>query len=126
MAEDAVEVTLAVQGAPDSDAAELDELTSQLRSRLLELDVDDVERARGGAIPEGARAVDPVTLGALVVTLAPAVLQAVVSLVETWTKHRRVGGVTLTIDGSTLELKEASQAEQDRLVELFVAQHSQR
>ena len=125
MRDGVVQLTLALEGGADSDARELDQLTAQLRDRLLELEVDDVDRVRSGEVPEGARSIDPLTLGALVVTLAPAVLQAVVSLVETWSRHRRVGAVKLTIDGRTLELGEASPEERQRLIQLFLADQAE-
>ena len=122
---ESVSVTLGVEGAADSDQQELDQLTAQLRSRLLELDVDDVEPLRGGDIPPGARPVDPITVGALVVTLVPPLLEAVVSLVRSWMEQRHVGGVTLTIGDATIDLKEASDEERARLVQMFVEQHQQ-
>jgi hypothetical protein len=42
---------LVLTGRQDVDREELDELTLQLRERLLELDVDDVEPNRSGDIP---------------------------------------------------------------------------
>jgi len=126
MRDEAVHLTLAVEGGADSDDEELDRLTAQLRERLLELDVQDVESVRSGEIPDGARPVDPMTVGALIVTLVPAVLQSVVALVETWSRNRRIGGVKLTIDGSSLELGEASAEQQQRLVQLFLDQHTER
>jgi hypothetical protein len=48
-------LTIAVEGAPDSDLDELARLTGQLRNQLLQLDVDNVELVRGGQSPPGSK-----------------------------------------------------------------------
>jgi hypothetical protein len=48
-------LTLAVAGGPDTDDAELAELTGQLRRRLLELEVESVEPLRSTKVPPGAK-----------------------------------------------------------------------
>jgi hypothetical protein len=119
-----VGVLLDEEGA---DAERLDALTGGLRQELLWLDVDDVRRAEGGPVPDGARAVDVAAIGALVVSLGSTAvgLKDVVTVVRGWLS--RGDGVKRTvkiqIDGDTLELSEVSAAEQDRLVALFVDRH---
>ncbi len=120
----AMELTVAIDGGEDSDEAEVDELTRQLRRQLLELDVDNVEALRDGDVPAGAKPVDPATLGALVVSLGPGVLQAVVGFIERWTKGRPVRSVKMTIDGDSIELSGATPEEQRDLLQLFVARHA--
>jgi len=71
-------MTVATEGGADSDAQEVERLTAQLRRSLLDLDVRAVERVRIDESPPGAEPADAVALGALAVTLVPAVLQAVV------------------------------------------------
>ena len=115
---------LAIEGAPDSDPVEVDQMTAQLRRRLLDLDVDDVEAVRSGEIPPGAKPVDPVTLGALVVTVGPPVLKAVVDLVGIWMQGRAVQTVRLTIGEESIELGSASAQERERLVDLFVSRNA--
>lgn len=118
-----MQVTLALGAADDIDAHEVAELTAQLRSRLLELDVDQVEAVRSGDIPDGARSADAITIGAMVVTLVPAMLHAVVALVESWSARHPVSGVKVTVDGDSIELTGATEEQQQRLVEQFVSQH---
>ncbi|MFF5303305.1 hypothetical protein ACFY5F_28425 [Streptomyces sp. NPDC013161] len=48
-------MTVALEGATDSDPVELDELTVQLRAELLELDVDRVDPVRVEGIPAGSK-----------------------------------------------------------------------
>ncbi len=123
MRDEAVELTLAIEGGEDGDVRELDELTTQLRRLLLDLDVHAVEPVRGTAVPEGARSVDPATIGALLVTLASPVLQQVVAFLDSWRKNRRVRNVTLTIGDDTIVLSDATAEEKQQLVDLFVARH---
>jgi hypothetical protein len=120
-----VRLQLSEDGA---DAERLDALTGYLREELLQLEVEDVERAQAGDVPPGARAMDAVALGGLVVSLGrtAAGLKEVVSAVRRWLSRgdgvRRT--VKIEIDGDTLELSEVSAAEQDRLVDLFVRRHA--
>lgn len=112
---------LVVSGETDVDQEELDELTTQLRQRLLELAVDDVRVGRSDeAVPKGAKPGEILAVGALAVTLAPAVLRPALRLVETWMQNRPVRTVRVEIDGRTLELGHATAEQQQRLVEAFI------
>jgi hypothetical protein len=57
-----VRLRLSEDGA---DAERLDVLTGYLRQELLQLDVEDVSRAREGDVPTGARAIDGICVGTL-------------------------------------------------------------
>jgi hypothetical protein len=119
-----ITIEIAEDGA---DADRIDTLTGYLRDALLELDVADVRRAPSGPPPPGTRAVDVAAVGALLVSLAGVTtgLNDVVTVVRGWLSRgsgvRR--SVKLTIDGDVLEIAEASRADQDRLIDLFVARH---
>jgi hypothetical protein len=115
-----------VSAGPAADAEELDELVGQLRRELLELDVESVDRARGGPAPSGARAVDVLALGTLLVSLVdPAtVLPAVVAAVEMWLRGRGQRSVKLELDGDVLEVTGLSSADQRRLVDGWLARHT--
>lgn len=111
---------LVVSGEADVDQAELDSLTSQLRQRLLELDVDDVRLGRSDeAAPEGAKPGELIAVGALAVSLAPVVLRPALRLIETWIQNRPVRAVTVDIDGRVLELGHASKEQQQQLLDLY-------
>jgi hypothetical protein len=120
-----IRLQLAEDGA---DAERLDALTGYLRRELLQLDVEEVSRVQAGDVPPGARAIDVLALGGLVVSLGRAAtgLQQVVAAIRRWLSSgdgiRRT--VKIEIDGDILELSEVSLAEQDRLVDLFVRRHS--
>ena len=126
MADPRTRLAVEVSAGPAADAEELDELVGQLRRELLELDVESVDRARGGPAPSGARAVDVLALGTLLVSLVdPAtVLPAVVAAVEMWLRGRGQRSVKLELDGDVLEVTGLSSADQRRLVDGWLARHT--
>ena len=111
-----------------ADAERLAVLTGYLRSELLQLDVEDVRALRAGESPPGARGFDAATVGALLIALGQSAegLQSVVSAVRDWLRRgdgpRRT--VRLELGGDALELSQASAADQERLIELFVRRHT--
>ena len=111
--------------APDADAEELDGATMQLRSELLELDVDDVERVPGAAPPPGARAIGAVLLGTLAVEASRGAIEAVVHTIKSWVSRGSASRtVKVTLDGDSIELTNVSDEDQQRLIESFVARHA--
>ena len=116
-------LTIAVERGPDSDLDELARLTGQLRSQLLQLDVENVELVRAGQAPPGSKVADPITIGALVVTLAPTALQGVIGLVQHWLKDRPVSSIKVTLGRDTLELTGASPEHVEQLTKAFMARH---
>ena len=116
---------LAEEGA---DADRLDVLTGFLRHELLQLDVKDVTKLPAAEPPPGARGLDAAAVGGLLVGLGSAAegLSAVISAIKAWlarggSAHRRV---RLEIGGDALELSDATAADQDRLIGLFLSRHS--
>jgi len=119
-------LTIAVQADPDTDDQELAEWTFRLRAELLDLDVEAVESATTGQAPADAKGIELLAIGALIVrfTLRPDVLQSVVAGVRSWVGRQRVCSVKLTLDGDSLEITGLRSAEQDRLVDLWIARHA--
>jgi hypothetical protein len=118
----AVHLALDEHGA---DAERLDQLTRLLAEELRQLDVQDVSRTTGPA-PAGTRALDAVTLNTLAVTLlGSGGLTALVTAARAWLGRGQQSprSVRLEVDGDVLELSGASDAEQDRLVSLFLSRH---
>lgn len=111
-----------------ADAERLAALTGYLRAELLQLDVEDVTAPQAGEAPPGARVVGVAAVGALLVALGQSAdgLRAVVSAIRDWLRRgegtRRT--VRLELDGDALELSQASAADQERLIELFVSRHA--
>jgi hypothetical protein len=78
-------IELAVEGG---DAAELDELSRQLRMEVGELDVNSVEQVSAGMAPPGTKAVDMAAIGQMAVTLAPAVIPPLFDLLKSWVERK--------------------------------------
>src|SRR3954451_15209994 len=108
----------------DSDSEEQDELTRGLRDELLQLDVTDVKRPAGAA-PEGARAIDAVALGTLLVTLSGDTLGVVAKTIQRWISRAGSRTVSMEIDGDKIDLKGVSAEDQQKLIEAFVARHAE-
>jgi hypothetical protein len=116
-------------GEDDADSARLAELAGYLRAELRELDVDDVTALPGREPPPGSRAFGAAEISGLLVMLGQSAdgLRSVVAAVTAWVGRgngtRRT--VRLELDGDALELSQASAADQERLVSLFVSRHSE-
>jgi hypothetical protein len=122
------ELALELETLPDTDSEELAALVQRLRAELLDLDVDRVEPLTAGEAPEGAKGVELLALGVLVVqfVLQPGVLTSIVDGVRSWLQRQSVRSVRLTLDGDSLEVTGVSSEEQDRLVELWIARNATR
>lgn len=126
MQDELVPIELRVGIAPGSDDEELAELTIRLRRQLLDLDVATVDRPQTGDAPIGAKGVDPIALGTLVVTLARSrgALTALAKVVQRWVASQHNRTVRLELDGDTIELTGASSRDQESLVELWINRHA--
>jgi hypothetical protein len=125
-----VDVTVVVAVDPEADPEAADRSVRRLRGEIAELDVESVRPVAAGAVPEGAKGgADVVTAGAVIVALSASggVLTGLVALVNDWlgrqsARHR----VSVTIDGDTIELDRASDAERQRLIDAYVRRHTAR
>ncbi|WP_405650798.1 hypothetical protein [Streptomyces sp. RK9] len=122
-----VDVLVAVAPDPDLDAEAGERAARQLRAEITELDIESVRAVAAGPLPDGAKGADAVTVGAVVVALSASggVLTALVETVRDWlgrsgARHR----VSVTIDGDTIELDRATDAERRDLVEAYLRRHS--
>lgn len=55
---------------------------------------------------------------------SPELLASIIAGVRSWLGRNRVRSVKLTLDGDALEVSGVSSAEQDRLIDLWVARHA--
>jgi hypothetical protein len=124
MSKPGIAVRLEVGLESDADAAELQVATSQLRSELLELDVDDVQAPSGGAAPPGARGVATGEIGTLLVAAGRAAIGPIVAAIQSWVARRASRSVKLTIDGDSIEVSNVSPEDQRELIESFLARHA--
>jgi hypothetical protein len=121
------ELALEVKTLPGTDGDDLARLIGRLRRELLDLDVDTVRPRTVGLSPEGAKSgVEMIALGGLVVQflMRQEVLTSIVDGVRSWLQRQSAQSVKLTLDGDSLEVTGLSSAEQDRLVEHWVARHA--
>src|SRR5277367_5300546 len=113
----------------DADAERLAVLTGYLRAELLRLDVvEEVSALPAGEPPPGARVFAVATVGALLIAFGQSFegLRSVVSVIRDWLSRGEGTGraVRLELGGDTLELSQASVADQERLIELFIRKHA--
>jgi hypothetical protein len=125
MLEGNLRVQISEEGAaPERVAA----LAGYLRAELLQLAVEDVTAIATAEPPPGARGSEISVVGGLLVTIGQAAdsLRSVVLAIMDWLKRGEETGrvVRLELDGDKLELSQASAADQERLIELFVSRHS--
>ncbi len=119
---EALIVRIELDAGADADAEEIDEGARALSDELVSLDVEAVDRPAGAA-PEGARAVEAIALGTLLVSLGPHVLEALTHTVASWIGRRAGRRVTLELDGDRIELAGASDETERDLVAAFIARH---
>jgi hypothetical protein len=122
-----LQVAIEVDAGASADAEELDALTAQLQCELQELDLEAVGRVRQGQAPPGARAVDVLALGTLLVTIArPVMLSSAVEVVRCWLSGRSQRSVKLEIDGDVLEVTGLSTDDQRALISAWLARNAVR
>jgi hypothetical protein len=126
MGDEASRLAAVVEAGPDYDDEELFQLTQGLRGELLELDVDAVDLGAEGEAPDGAKGVELLAIGGLVVKFAlnSALLKSVVDTTTAWLGRQGARSVKLNLDGDTLELTGVSSEEQSKLVEQWIARHA--
>lgn len=118
------QLVLQVQQLPDGDDEELSELTQQLRAQLLELDVDSVDLVAGTSAPGGAKGLETF-IGWLAVRFGKEGLRTVIAAVAGWAARTR-HDVEMTWDGDTLKVSGVTSAQQERIINDFLARHAPR
>jgi hypothetical protein len=88
-------------------------LTRQLLSELRDLNLESAKLGSGEPAPQGTKAVDPVTVGAIAITVLPTLLPKVVDFVQAWALRGqgrtikfkgKVAGQTIDFEGSADDL----------------------
>lgn len=114
---------------PDAefDQEEFERLSRGLRNELVELDIDAIDSVAADPPPSGAKAADPVTIGAVLVALSASggVFTTLVETLKDWL-NRNTGRhkIALTIDGDTIELDAATAGEQKALIDAYIKRHA--
>jgi hypothetical protein len=117
-----VRLVLDTQGEPQ-ERAEQD--LQYLLDDILQIGGTKVDREPAGPRPPGAKVVDAVTVGALLIALGSsgAALPALVGLVRDWLARRGTGTVRLKIGSDEVEITEASSELQRRALDEFLTRH---
>lgn len=123
------EIVLAVS-EDGADDVRRDDLGRLLRDELLQLpEAASVQAVTLGEAPPGARGGLVAEAGALVVTAQPQVAAVLTIVTSLWRWLRRGDDkvprtIRLEVDGDVIELSGATDALQDKLVEEWIARHS--
>src|SRR5262245_54119886 len=127
VAADVIHLQVVAAGdAPDDDEA-IAESALALGHELAELDVDEVQPVAAGEAPEGAKGIELLALGGLLIKLGQSsrVLREVVDAVRDWVGRTGSRSVKLTVDGDVLEVTGASSADVKQLIDAWVQRHSE-
>ncbi|SNY38107.1 effector-associated constant component EACC1 [Paractinoplanes atraurantiacus] len=103
---------------PGAEAEDLDDLAQNLREALLDTDVDDVRQEITGAAQAGAKSGEVLAAGALVVALAPTVVESLMTIVASWLS-RQPSDVEIEVDGQRFRGR-VTRSERDELVAAYL------
>jgi hypothetical protein len=101
---------LQLEGDPAITAEELDSATRQLRSELLDMQVESADLVATQDVPAGAKSAEAITLGTMAITVLPIFIPKIIEFLQSWVARN---------DGKTIKVK--SQAG-DRSIELEFSQ----
>ncbi|MFF0010793.1 hypothetical protein [Streptomyces sp. NPDC005374] len=120
-------VELIVIPDPELDPEQAERAARRLRAEISGLDIESIGHGPAAPVPDRAKAGDAVTIGAIVVALSAAggVFPTLIDTVRDWlgrsaVRHR----VSVTIDGDTIELDRASDAERRALIDAYIRRHT--
>ncbi|MGX6603450.1 hypothetical protein ACWKSP_15105 [Micromonosporaceae bacterium Da 78-11] len=105
------------------DRRDLLQLTRQLHTALLDLDVDAIDTLTGDAAPAGAKSAGLVE--SLAVKLGVATLKKAIGKIREWA-GRSGRSVKVSIDGDSIELTGATTEQQELLLDIWLARHAPR
>jgi hypothetical protein len=103
---------------PDLDAESVHELAHDLREIVFEADVDDVRPVTVGPAEPGAKSGGALAIGALVVTLAPTVVESLMVVVSSWLS-RQPDDVEIEVDGHRFRGR-VSRSQREELVAAYL------
>jgi hypothetical protein len=107
------ELNIAVS-ADDASEEDIDRMTRQLLSELREMDVESAELTKSGPAPEGSKAIDPVTVGSIAISVLPTMLPKIIDGIQAWAMRGsnrtvkfkgRVAGQPVEFEGSGEDLQ---------------------
>jgi hypothetical protein len=123
MTEEKIQLKLKVDAGTEADKEELEQLTRQLRKRLLELDVESVDLLSEEKVSQGAKG-EPITTTLIVTLFATGgVVTTLIKAIETWLTRDR----SVTIEeknGDKLQMTGISSEEQRRIIDAWISSHT--
>lgn len=106
-------------GDTELEADRLDQATRHLMGDLRDLGAEAVEPMPGDALPEGAKAVESVLVGGLILSVLPEFLPKLVDLLQTWLQRADTRTVKIkTANGTEVEFAPKKRLTPDEVVEL--------
>jgi hypothetical protein len=125
MSNHSIQIELTLNTAGGMVKEEKAELTQKLREELLSLDVETVDLVGAGKMPLGAKGIDPVLWGQLLLSLAASggVLTTLINILPDWLNRHNQRSVTLKIGDDTLEVTGISSEEQQELIDAWLNRH---
>lgn len=99
--------------------------TQSLRAELLDTNADQVDFVMSSEVPDGTRAVEAITLGALALTLASSggVLTTIIGALKDWLTRNHEHSISLEIDGDKISITGASSQQEERLIREWIKRH---
>lgn len=96
-------ITLQISSASHSDTRRVDQLTRSLLRELKNLNLNSVALQKSGKLPPGAKAIDPVTVGSIAVTVISAGLPSLIGFIQSWVLRGKDTQVKVKAGGVELE-----------------------
>lgn len=119
-------VRITVDGGEAATLEEREELTLSLRSDLLDLGLESVDRADQPVLPEGAKAGTAHTIGVLVASgvFSASTMKAIATVTAAWLGRTGARSVSIARGDHQLEITGASRDQTEAIVEEWFRQHS--
>ena len=126
MTNETAQIILNINAGSEADEQELEMLSRQLREELMELDVESVDLVRVGEKPVGAKVGEPISWGAILITLfaTGGVVTTLIKTIESWLSRHERCSLTLELNGDKLEIKGISLQERQKLIDAWIARHT--
>lgn len=109
--------------ADNATPEDIDRMTRQLLSELREMDVEFADLAKAGSAPDGTKALDPVTIGSIAISVLPNMLPKIIDGIQAWALRGsnrtvkfkgRIAGQPVEFEGSGEDLQTLLAALQKR------------
>jgi hypothetical protein len=105
------------------DQDQLDDLTRQLQSELLDQEVENADLLRGDELPQGAKSAEVITWGAIVLEVLPKFLPSVLEYLKSWVQREESRNIKIStqVGDNSIELEYSSKGIKDEEVTKLVS-----